>query len=137
MNCKLPSFSLQSFYPAIDEVEGLLKGWFGTGGKFSNTAQTTSGSGTTTISATIYTGTKVGTVTMSLRTTGVGYGERLVIRYYIDPTNPSIYIQKTVVTNANTLGWTDTAAAWKVEIYYTRRSGTDVVNWAYSIIYPP
>ncbi len=109
--------------------------------KYSNTAQATSGSGTTTFtasrSATLYEGTKVGTVTVSLRTTGIGYGERLVIRYYIDPTSPTIYIQKTVASNSNTLGWTDTAAAWKVEIYYTRRSGTDVVNWAYSIIYPP
>jgi len=109
--------------------------------KYSNTAQATSGSGTTAFiasgSATLYEGTKVGTVTVSISTSGISYGERLVIRYYINPANPGLYIQKTVASYSNTAGWTDTAAAWKVEIYYTRRYGTDVVNWAYSIIYPP
>jgi|GEM_PF-4209293 len=101
-------------------------------------AQANSGSGITTFTAsgstTIYTGTKVGTVTVSISTSGIGYGESLRIRYYIDPANPGLYIQKTVVTNTNTAGWTDTAAAWKVVIDYT---GSGTVNWAYSVIYPP
>jgi len=101
-------------------------------------ARASSGSGTITFTAsgstTIYTGTKVGTVTVSISTSGIGYGESVRIRYYIDPTKPTLYIQKTVTANANTAGWTDTAAAWKVEINYT---GTGTVNWAYSVIYPP
>jgi hypothetical protein len=104
-------------------------------------AQATSGSGSTTFTSSgtlvIYEGSKVGTVTVSLKTTGVGYGERLLIRYYIDPNSPTVYIEKTVTSGTNTAGWTDTAAAWKVEIVYTWRSGTDTVYWGYSAIYPP
>ena len=103
-------------------------------------AQAKSGSGSTTFTASglkvIYEGSKVGTVTVSLKTTGVGSGERLVIRYYTDPSNPTVYIEKTVTSGTNTAGWTDTAAAWKVEIVYTWRSGTDTVYWGYSAIYP-
>jgi|GEM_PF-3166444 len=97
-------------------------------------AQATSGSGSTTTDKIIYTGTKVGTVTVSLSTSGIGFGENVIIRYYIDPANPVLYIQKTVVTNTNTAGWTDTAAAWQVMIDIT---GTGTVNYAYSVIYPP
>jgi hypothetical protein len=79
----------------------------------------------------------VGTVTVSLKTAGVGYGERLNIRYYTDPSNPTVYIEKTVVSGTNTAGWTDAAAAWKVEIAYAWRSGTDIVYWGYSAVYPP
>ncbi|MGQ9469849.1 MAG: hypothetical protein ACUVTD_08565 [Nitrososphaerales archaeon] len=126
------------FIEEIFAIEAKLDSWFGTGGKFSNTAQATSGSGTNTFTAsgstTIYTGTKVGTVTVSISTTGIGYYESVRIRYYIDPANPTLYIQKTVTTNTNTLGWTDTAAAWKVEIDIT---GTGTVNYAFSVIYPP
>ena len=102
--------------------------------------QVTSGGGSTTFTSSstsvIYEGAKVGTVTVSLKTTGVGYGERLRIRYYTDPNNPTVYIEKTVVSGTNTLGWTDTAAAWKVEIAYTWSSGTDTVYWSYSAIHP-
>jgi hypothetical protein len=97
-------------------------------------AQAASGSGAISVSAPIYTGTKVGTVTVSMSTSGIGVGESVAIRYYIDPANPTLYVQKTIVTNTNTLGWTDTAAAWKVEVVIT---GTGAVNYAYSIIYPP
>jgi hypothetical protein len=101
-------------------------------------AQAASGSGKTDFTASgtqvIYAGSKVGTVTVSIKTSGVGYGESLVIRYYIDPAN---YIEKRVVSGTNTAGWTDTAAAVKVELVYTWRSGTDSVYWAYSAIYPP
>jgi len=104
-------------------------------------AQAKSGSGSTIFTSSgtlvIYEGSKVGTVTVSLKTTGVGYGERLLIRYYIDPNSPTVYIEKTVTSGTNTAGWTDTAAAWKVEIVYTWRSGTDTVYWSYSAIYPP
>jgi hypothetical protein len=102
--------------------------------------QVTSGGGSTTFTSSgtsvIYEGAKVGTVTVSLKTTGVSYGERLRIRYYTDPNNPTVYIEKTVVSGTNTLGWTDTAAAWKVEIAYTWSSGTDTVYWSYSAIHP-
>jgi hypothetical protein len=102
--------------------------------------QVTSSGGSTTFTSSgtsvIYEGAKVGTVTVSLKTTGVSYGERLRIRYYTDPNNPTVYIEKTVVSGTNTLGWTDTAAAWKVEIAYTWSSGTDTVYWSYSAIHP-
>jgi uncharacterized protein (DUF2237 family) len=104
-------------------------------------AQATSGSGSAIFTSSgtlvIYKGSKVGTVTVSLKTSGVGYGESLVIRYYTDPSNPTVYIEKTVTSGKDTPGWTDTAAAWKVEIVYTWRSGTDTVYWGYSAIYPP
>jgi hypothetical protein len=104
-------------------------------------AQATSGSGSAIFTSSgtlvIYKGSKVGTVTVSLKTSGVGSGESLVIRYYTDPSNPSVYIEKKVTSGTNTAGWTDTAAAWKVEIVYTWRSGTDTVYWGYSAIYPP
>jgi predicted nucleic acid-binding Zn-ribbon protein len=104
-------------------------------------AQATSGSGSATFTASgskvIYEGHEVGTVTVSLKTSGVGAGESLVIRYYIDPRDSKVYIEKTVTSGRDTPGWTDTAAAWKVEIVYTRRSGTDMVYWGYSVIYPP
>jgi hypothetical protein len=101
-------------------------------------AQATSGSGSTTFtsssSVVIYSGSKVGTVTVSIRAPNVGYGERLVIRYYLDGSN---YIEKVVTSGRSTTGWTDTAAAMKVELVYTWSSGTDTVYWAYSVIYPP
>jgi hypothetical protein len=121
---------------AVNDIEGKVDALMQ-----SPVAQATSGSGSTTFTASgskvIYEGSKVGTVTVSLKTTGVGYGERLLIRYYIDPNSPTVYIEKTVTSGTNTAGWTDTAAAWKVEIVYTWRSGTDTVYWSYSVIYPP
>jgi hypothetical protein len=101
-------------------------------------AQVASNSGSITFTAsgstTIYTGAKVGSVTVSLSTSGISSGESVGIRYYINPSNPALYIQKTVVSGRNTDGWTDPAAAWKVEISYI---GKGTVNWAYSVIYQP
>jgi outer membrane murein-binding lipoprotein Lpp len=85
-------------------------------------AQAASGSGATQFtssqSVVIYSGAKVGTVTVSIKTSGVTYGERLVIRYYLDNTN---YIEKVITSSRDTTGWTDTAAAMKVELFYTWR----------------
>jgi hypothetical protein len=82
----------------------------------------------------IYKGAKVGTVTVSIRTSGLSYGEAVYIRYYLDPANPTVYIEKMVIQNRDIGAWTDTAAAWKIEIAYI---GTGAVYWAYSAIYPP
>jgi hypothetical protein len=104
-------------------------------------AQAASGSGSRSFTSSgtviIYQGSKVGTVTVSIKTAGVYSGEYLIVRYYIDPNNPNIYIEKTVASGIDARGWTDTAAAWKVELAYTWKSGTDVVYWSYSAIYPP
>jgi len=104
-------------------------------------AQAASGSGSRSFTSSgtviIYQGSKVGTVTVSIKTAGVYSGEYLIVRYYIDPNNPNIYIEKTVTSGIDARGWTDTAAAWKVELAYTWKSGTDVVYWSYSAIYPP
>jgi len=104
-------------------------------------AQAASGSGSRSFTSSgtviIYQGSKVGTVTVSIKTAGVYSGEYLIVRYYIDPNNPNIYIEKTVASGIDVRGWTDTAAAWKVELAYTWKSGTDVVYWSYSAIYPP
>jgi hypothetical protein len=109
-------------------------------GKVETVAQATSNGGSTTFTSTrtqvLYVGAKVGTVTVSIKTVGVSAGERLSIRYYTDPSNPTIYIEKNVALGVNTPGWTDTAAAWKVELAYTWSSGTDIVYWSYSVIYP-
>jgi len=40
----------------------------------------------------------------------------VVVRYYSDPSNPVIFIQKRVALNVNNLGFADTAAAWKVQL---------------------
>jgi len=127
--------------PKIDDIEDKLDDWFDTGGKYSKTAQVTSGSGSFAFRAsgyvTLYRGSKVGTVTVSFKATGVGYNERLVVRYFTDPGDISLYIEKTVTSSKNTAGWSDTAAAWKVEIYYYWASGTDIVVWAYSATHAP
>jgi len=82
-------------------------------------------------------GERVGTVTVTIRTSGVGSSETLYIRYYLDPSDPSNVAVKVVTSGENTLGWTDTAAAWRVELFYTFSSGVDTVYYAYSVIYPP
>jgi len=132
INAKLGTFS------GSDTVASLLYDIRGRLEAITPGAQAASGSGATQFtssqSVVIYSGEKVGTVTVSIKTSGVTYGERLVIRYYLDNTN---YIEKVVTSSRDTTGWTDTAAAMKVELVYTWRSGTDTVYYAYSVIYPP
>jgi hypothetical protein len=104
-------------------------------------AQAASGSGsavfTSSRAVVVYQGSKVGTVTVTFKTVGVSSYESLTVRYYLDPSNPSVYAEKTVASGVDVRGWTDTAAAWKVEIAYTWRSGTDTVYWSYSVVSPP
>jgi len=132
INAKLGVFS------GSDTVASLLYDIKGKLSTITAGAQATSGSNiaefTASGSQVIYAGSKVGTVTVSIKTSGVSGGERLIIRYYIDSVN---YIEKVVTSNRDIAGWTDTAAALKVEIVYTWRSGTDKVYWSYSAIYPP
>jgi hypothetical protein len=132
LNAKLGAFS------GTDTVASLLYDIRGRLEAITPGAQAASGSGATQFtssrSVVIYSGEKVGTVTVSIKTSGVTYGERLVIRYYLDNTN---YIEKVITSSRDTTGWTDTAAAMKVELVYTWRSGTDTVYYAYSVIYPP
>jgi outer membrane murein-binding lipoprotein Lpp/uncharacterized protein (DUF2141 family) len=132
LNAKLGAFS------GTDTVASLLYDIRGRLEAITPGAQAASGSGATQFtssqSVVIYSGEKVGTVTVSIKTSGVTYGERLVIRYYLDNTN---YIEKVVTSSRDTAGWTDTAAAMMVELVYTWRSGTDTVYYAYSVIYPP
>ena len=132
LNAKLGAFN------GTDTVASLLYDIRGRLEAITPGAQAASGSGATQFtssqSVVIYSGAKVGTVTVSIKTSGVTYGERLVIRYYLDNTN---YIEKVVTSSRNTAGWTDTAAAMKVELVYTWISGTDTVYYAYSVIYPP
>ena len=106
----------------------------------------TSGSGETPLtpssdSATLFTSSngQVGTVTISLNTTGVGHQGSVIVRYFTDPANPGIYIQKTVTAKGDTGGFTDTAAAWKVQVVasFGSGSGSIMVDWAYSSIQPP
>jgi hypothetical protein len=104
-------------------------------------AQAASGSGsavfTSSRAVVVYQGSKVGTVTVTFKTVGVSSYEFLNVRYYLDPSNPSVYAEKTVASGVDVRGWTDTAAAWKVEIAYTWRSGTDTVYWSYAVVSPP
>lgn len=146
---------LNNIDDAVTDVKEELESWFGPMGEYSKTAQFTSHGGKS-VFAPIPTTTdpipvdhyvviyedgtiprEVATVTVTFKTEGIGAYERLYVRYYVDPVNPDDFMEKEVCRGQGTSGWTDTAAAWKVEIHYLVREGTDTVWWACSAIHPP
>jgi hypothetical protein len=88
----------------------------------------------------IYESAKLGTVTVTLKTSGMATYKVLSIRYYINPADPTLYVEKVVARNADAV-FTDTAAAWKVTLVYTETATPAkpgvTVYYAYSALTPP
>jgi len=88
----------------------------------------------------IYESAKLGTVTVTLKTSGMMTYKVLSIRYYINPADPTLYVEKVVARNADAV-FTDTAAAWKVTLVYTETATPAkpgvTVYYAYSALTPP
>ena len=88
----------------------------------------------------IYESAKLGTVTVTLKTSGMLTYKVLSIRYYINPADPTLYVEKVVARNADAV-FTDTAAAWKVTLVYTETATPAkpgvTVYYAYSALTPP
>ena len=110
-----------------------------------NPPQVVTGSGESTLtpgsdSSTIFTSPskQLGTVTLTLNTTGVGNKDSVTVRYYTDPSNPGVYLQQTIASKGDTPLFTTSVAAWKVQIVTSFGSGTGSisVDWAYSALDP-
>jgi hypothetical protein len=88
----------------------------------------------------IYESAKLGTVTVTLKTSGMMTYKVLSIRYYINPADPTLYVEKVVARNADAV-FTDTATAWKVTLVYTETATPAkpgvTVYYAYSALTPP
>jgi hypothetical protein len=88
----------------------------------------------------IYESAKLGTITVTLKTSGMMTYKVLSIRYYINPADPTLYVEKVVARNADAV-FTDTAAAWKVTLVYTETATPAkpgvTVYYAYSALTPP
>lgn len=111
-----------------------------------NPPQVVTGSGVSTLnpsseSSTIFTSpsNQLGTVTLTLNTTGVGSHDTVTVRYYTDPGNSSLYFQQTIASKGDNPIFTTSVAAWKVQIVasFGSKAGSVSVNWAYSAIDPP
>lgn len=115
--------------------------------KLSHTPQETTAASETTFTPSSTTTTiltlpsnKIGQVTVSIGTSGVTSGENVYVRYYTDPSHPSVFIQKTLAHSSDNLGISDTASAWKVVILVTYPSSSTnsvTVNWSISALTPP
>jgi outer membrane protein assembly factor BamB len=82
---------------------------------------------------------KVGAVTISLGMSGMKKGYKFTVLYYTDPSHPGAYISKIVSKGTNIRGFTDTAAAWKVQVMvaFPKLIGSVSVTYAYAATYPP
>ena len=108
--------------------------------------QVVTGSGESTLTptsatSTVFTGSsnQLGTVTLTLNTTGVGHQDSVTVRYYTDPGTPGLYLQQTIASKGDTPLFTTSVAAWKVVIVasFGSTTGSISVNWAYSAVEPP
>lgn len=110
-----------------------------------NPPQVATGSGEATLTpgsnnSTVFTSpsSQLGSVTLTLNTTGVGNQDSVTVRYYTDPGNPSFYLQQTVASKGDTPLFTTSVAAWKVQILasFGSKAGSISVDWAYSAVEP-
>ncbi|MDG6988726.1 MAG: hypothetical protein JRN21_05295 [Nitrososphaerota archaeon] len=114
--------------------------------KLAQTPQMTVGSGASVLTpsspaATIYASPSgsLGTVTLTMNTTGVGTKDVVTVMVFTDPSNPTVYLLQTVASKGDNPLFTTTVAAWKVEVVssFGDKTTAITVNWAYTASAPP
>ncbi len=137
---------LSSIENTLSGISSQITGLQSSVSKLGQPTQEVTGDGESTLTpasstATIFTSPsgQLGTVTVGLSTTGVGHKDSVTIRYYTSPSNPALFIQKTLTSNGDTPGFTDSAPAWKVVLVasFGSKTGSITVDWAYSALEPP